>query len=130
MRTIAALILYAVLAVPITIGLAVSCTPLAPLKAPTNLTEAQATAQGLINEANVLLTACANVIASGVKEGTMPKDQAQKHLDKVREFSAKVDEAQALLRSGNEAAAMDRAQLVRSLILELHRALAAQARKS
>lgn len=105
----------------------VSCSTLQPFKVPTNLTETQATAQQLINEANVTLAAISNVIGQNVTDGTMTKAEAQTALDDVKRYAAQVDDAQALLRAGSPLAA-DRAKLVHSLILTFHKQIAAKAR--
>ena len=96
-------------------------------KLPTNLSEAQASAQASINDANAWLTATSNVIAANVKEGIMTKAEGQAALDKVRAIARQVDEAQAFLRAGNPKA-VDVAQLAQRAIIALHREVAARAR--
>lgn len=83
--------------------------------------------QDAINEANVTLTAVANVIAQNVKDGIFTKDEAQKYLDQVKDLARKVDTAQALIRAGDPKGA-EQAELLRTLIVALHREVAARAR--
>ena len=86
------------------------------------------TPQEAINEANVTLTATSNVIAQNVADGIFTKAEAQSYLDKVRELAKKVDDAQALVDAGLPDA-KDRAELVRRLIVALHREVAQRARQ-
>lgn len=86
------------------------------------------TPQEAINEANVTLTATANVIAQNVKDGIYTKDEGNRYLGKVRELADKVDAAQKLVNAGLPDAAKQ-AEIVRSLILALHREVAARARQ-
>lgn len=85
------------------------------------------TPQGAIDEANVMLHATANVIAQNVADGIYTKAEGQKYLDKVRDLAKKVDDAQALVDAGLPDA-KDRAELVRRLIVALHREVAQRAR--
>lgn len=103
--------------------------PLAPASVPTTLPEAGRQAQAAINEANLALTAAANVIGSNVKEKIWTKTQAQGYLDRVRDYAKRVDRAQELVRLGDFTQGKNQAQAVRSLILVLHREVAAAARK-
>jgi hypothetical protein len=82
-----------------------------------------------VNEANLGLTAAANIISSNVKDGIWTKAQAQGYLNKVRDYSRQVDRAQDLIRLGDFAQGKTEAEAVRSLIVLLHREIAAQARK-
>jgi soluble cytochrome b562 len=85
--------------------------------------------QEAINEANITLTAAANVIASNVRDKVFTREEGQQYIDKVRDLAKKVDDAQKLVDSGLPDAAKQ-AEIVRSLILALHREVAARARKS
>jgi hypothetical protein len=84
--------------------------------------------QAVINETNVLLTASANVIAQNVKDGIYTKDEGNRYLGKVRELADKVDAAQKLVNSGLPDA-KQQAEIVRSLVLALHREVAQRARQ-
>jgi soluble cytochrome b562 len=84
--------------------------------------------QEAINEANVYLTATANVIKQNAEDKVYTKDEAQRYLDKVRDLAKQVDNAQALVTAGLPNA-KDQAELVRALIIALHREVAARARK-
>jgi hypothetical protein len=95
----------------------------------TSLPPAGQQAQLAVNEANLGLTAAANVIASNVKDGIWTKQQAQGYLNKVRDYSRQVDRAQDLIRLGDFAKGKTEAEAVRALIVLLHREIAAQARK-
>ena len=86
-------------------------------------------AQLAINEANLALTAAANVIAGNVKDRIWTKQQAQGYLDKVKDYVRQVDRAQELVRLGDFVQGKTQAEAVRSLIVILHREIAAQARK-
>jgi soluble cytochrome b562 len=85
--------------------------------------------QEAINEANVTLTATASVIAQNVKDKIYTKEEGQKYIAKVRELAGKVDDAQKLVSAGLPDAAKQ-AEIVRSLILALHKEVASRARKS
>ncbi len=86
-------------------------------------TKAPQTAQGYINEANILLNSTAQVIRDNVRAGTMTRVEAQKALDKVKKYSKTVDEASALLISGKEGEAFNKAKLVSGLVAALHKEL-------
>ena len=86
-------------------------------------------AQLAVNEANLGLTAAANVIAANVKDRIWTKAQAQGYLNKVRDYSVQVDRAQNLIRLGDFAKGKTEAEAVRSLIVLLHREIAEQARR-
>jgi soluble cytochrome b562 len=93
------------------------------------LSPAAQAAQKAINEANVTLAATANVIAQNVTDGIWTKPEAQSYLDKVKDFAKKTDAAQVLLNGGDILNAKNQAELLKSLILTLHREVAAKARK-
>jgi len=103
--------------------------PAAPIGVPSTLPEAGKQAQNVINEANIGLAAAASVIAANVRDGIYTKAQAQSHLDQVRDYAGKIDRAQEALTLGDFGSAQSQANAVRSLILILHREVAAQARK-
>jgi hypothetical protein len=93
------------------------------------LSPAAQSAQTAINEANILLTAAANVIAQNVVDGISTKDEGQKQIDQVRTYATQVDRAQKLLESGDIVSARNQAELAQKLIATLHREVAARARK-
>ena len=103
--------------------------PLSTMSVPTTLPEAGKQAQVAVNEANLALTAAANVIAANAKDGIWTKPQAQGYLDKVKDYAKQVDRAQELVRLGQFDLGKTQADAVRSVILILHREIAAQARK-
>jgi hypothetical protein len=103
--------------------------PVAPIGVPSTLPEAGKQAQNAINEANVGLAAAANVIAANVRDGIYTKAQAQAYLDQVKDYARKIDRAQEAVKLGDFSSAQGQADAVRSLILILHREVAAQARK-
>jgi soluble cytochrome b562 len=85
--------------------------------------------QEAINEANITLAAAASVIGQNVKDKVFTKEEGQRYLDKVRELAKKVDDAQRLVDAGLPDAAKQ-ADLVKSLIVALHREVAARARRT
>jgi len=97
--------------------------------AATALPEAGKQAQLAINEANVTLTTAAVVIRGNIKDQIWTKEQAQSYLDKVKLYRKDVDRAQEAVDAGNFITANGQANAVRSLIVILHREVAAQARK-
>jgi len=102
------------------------CALVAPADIPVSakLSPAAQTVQKAINEANIALTATANVIAQNVLEGIMTKPEAQSALDKVKDYGKKVDAAQVMLNTGDVLNAKTQAELLSSLILALHREVA------
>ena len=86
-------------------------------------------AQLAVNEANLALTAAANVIQGNLKDRIWTKQQAQGYLDKVKDYAQQVDRAQELVRLGQFDLGKTQAEVTRSLIIILHREIAAQARK-
>jgi hypothetical protein len=74
------------------------------------LSPAAQSAQTAINEANILLTAAANVIAQNVVDGISTKDEGQKQIDQVRTYATQVDRAQKLLESGDIVSARNQAE--------------------
>lgn len=92
-----------------------------------DVSPAQQKAQASINEANILITATANVVVENVKAGIMTKAEGQGYVNKLREFANRVDDAQALVNSGLPDA-QSQAELVHRLVLALHREVAAKAR--
>ena len=85
-------------------------------------------AQLAVNEANLSLTAAANVITQNLKDKVWTKQQAQGYLDKVRLYAKDVDKAQDLVRLGQFELGKSQAELTKSLIIILHREIAAKAR--
>ena len=69
--------------------------PITSIKAPTTLSEAGQAAQAAVNEANLSLTAAANIIGQNVKDRIWTKTQAQGYLDKVKDYAKRTDQAQA-----------------------------------
>ena len=87
-------------------------------------------AQGWISEGRITLIATANMVADNVKSDIMLPDEGQKVLNKVREYSIVLDDAQKLLDTGFANEAIDKAKLVSTLITELHKQVAAKAREN
>ena len=86
-------------------------------------------AQLAVNEANLSLTAAANVVAGNVKDRIWTKEQAQGYLNKIRDYARDVDRAQDLVRAGQFELGKSQAELTKSLIIILHREIAAKARQ-
>lgn len=124
--------LLAVLALVFALG---GCVSTAPLQTPAVIENESPAAKALrlahvaVNEANAALTALNNVIGSNAEAGVWTKAQAQGYLDQSKEYGKKVDGARAALRLGNLTEARSQAELVKSMILLLHRKVAEQARK-
>ena len=86
------------------------------------------TPQEALNEANITLTATARVVEQNVNDKIFTKAEGQKYLDKVRDLAGKVDDAQKLVTAGLPNA-KQQAEIVRALILALHREVASRARQ-
>jgi len=77
--------------------------------------------QKIINEANVLLTAAANVIAQNIQSGVLAKEDALPQIKRLAELAKQVDSVQLLLDSGNILTAKNQAELLSLAILTLHK---------
>src|SRR5574342_484404 len=99
------------------------CTLFQPADIPVSqsLSPQAAAAQKAINEANVALAATANVIVENVASGILTKPETQSYVAKLRDFASKVDAAQVLLNGGKVIDAKNQAELLKSLIIALHR---------
>jgi len=104
---------------------------LAPAGVPVSksLPEAARSVQTVINEANILITATANVVAQNAKEGLITETEKVSYRDKLKDMAKKVDSAQDLLRLGDITKAQTQADLIKFAITALHREVAAKARK-
>ena len=100
--------------------------PVEPISKPSSPAE---TAQLAVNEANLSLAAAANVVSSNVKDRIWTKEQAQGYLNKIRDYAKDVDRAQDLVRAGQFELGKSQAELTKSLIIILHREIAAKARQ-
>jgi len=96
------------------------CAGMLPDKAPT-------TPQGVIDEANIYLTAAHLQVRDNLRNRIMGSAEAEPVLAKLNEYGHAVDEAQRLLDAGQGVAAMDKAKVVRTAVIYLHRRLAAKA---
>lgn len=103
--------------------------PGAQIKVDEKATATAQAAQHAVNEGYVLLTASYNVVADNVGSGVMTKDEGRGYIEKLDGFKAKLDAAHDLLKGGKALEARDKAELLRSLILALHKEVAAKARK-
>jgi len=99
------------------------------LKVDANLSPPAQIAQSVINEANLTLTASANVIGNNAQSGIMAKVDAQAALDEVKRLREQVKTAQALLELGDISSAQSQAALINRLATALHKRVAAEARK-
>ena len=86
-------------------------------------------AQLAVNEANLSLTAAANVVAGNLKDRVWTKAQAQGYLDKIKDLSHQVDRAQELIRLGDFTQGKTQAEVVKAALIILHREIAAKARE-
>ena len=82
-----------------------------------------------VDEANASLTALNIVIGDNADTGVWTKSQAQGYLDDSKKYGEKVDKARDLMRDGLLSEAKSQAELVKSLILTLHKRAADAARK-
>ena len=87
------------------------------------------TARIAVDEANASLTALDKVIGQNAESGVWTRAQAQDYLDTSKEYGRKVDAARAALRSGLPVDAQSQAEVVKVLILTLHKRVAEAARK-
>ena len=116
------------------LGLAVSaCTmlpstePVTEMAVPASLDEAGQEAQKLVNEANVLLTATANVVASNVRDGIWSAETGRAYIDKIIVYSVQVDDVQDMLDLGMTDGALNQAQLLSQFIMALNKEVARRA---
>lgn len=93
------------------------------------LSPAAQTVQNALNEANVTLTAAANVVAQNVAEGIYTKPQGQSYVAKIKDFAKQVDAAQVLLQNGDILNADKQAQVLSKLIIALHKEVATRSRQ-
>ena len=100
--------------------------PVEPISKPSSPAE---TAQLAVNEANLSLTAAANVVAGNLKDRVWTKAQAQGYLDKIKDLSHQVDRAQELIRLGDFTQGKTQAEVVKAALIILHREIAAKARE-
>ena len=124
--------ILAALALALTLPILAACGALTPpgsVPVSPSAPAAVQAAQSTINEANVLITASATVIERNVAEGVMTGPEAQDAVARLRQYAGHMDEAQRLLERGDILAAKNRAEIANRLILQLHRELAARARK-
>ena len=106
-----------------------SCGILGPVEPIGKASSPSEAAQLAVNEANLSLAAAANVIAQNVKDRVWTKQQAQGHLDKVKDLSHQVDRAQELIRLGDFTGGKTQAEIVKAGLVILHREIAAKARQ-
>ena len=104
-----------------------SAEPVTEISVPASLDETGQAAQKLINEANVLLTATANVVANNVRDGIWSPATGQAYLDKLIIYATQVDEAQDMLDMGMTDGALNQAQLLSSFIQALNKEVARRA---
>lgn len=122
-----ALLLAIVLGIVLQVMAGCAAVGLAPVSSQKPHTP-QEIAQAAINEANATLTAINSTIASNVKEGIFTKAEAQDYLNQSISYGKRVDQAKALLDSGNISDAKTQADILQSLILSLQRKVAEKVR--
>jgi len=103
--------------------------PLHGDKAVTTEAPAVRAARVAIDEANAYLTALNKVIGDNAATGVWTKEQAQVYLDESKAYGKRVDNARELLRGGLLTDAQSQAEVVKALILTLHKRVAEAARK-
>ena len=87
-------------------------------------------AQAAINEGRAQNWEAAAVIGDRVDSKVWSKDKAQEYLDKVVEFSKRLDDAQTILDSGNVLGAQSEAELIKAGIKLLVAEVAKQAQEA
>lgn len=127
------LLLLAALAAVFTLG---GCQTLQELVGPGEAPKVDQTlsvpaqaAQQAVNEANLTITATANVIGNNAETGVMTKAEAQKALDEVADWRKKARAAQSLLDAGDIGNAKTQAELINQAVSALQKRVAAEARK-
>jgi soluble cytochrome b562 len=90
------------------------------------LSPAAQSVQKSINEANVILTAAANVLSQQVADGILSKPDAQAYLSKIKGYAADVDKAQDLLAKGLILDAKNQAEILSKLVVALHKEIASR----
>lgn len=108
-----------------------ACSLMQPAEVPVNTTlpAAVQTVQKTITEANILITAAANVVAQNYKDGISTKEEAMAYALKLKDMADKLDSAQQALRLGDLTNAKNQAELIQKAITLLHKEVAAKARK-
>ena len=105
------------------------CSVMQRTAIPTDPVEAKRLAQTYINEANVTLTAAANVVAQKRKDNIITVAERDSYVDKIRDFAKQADDVQALLDTGDIEKGFNQAELLKRLIVILHREVATKARQ-
>lgn len=91
-------------------------------------TSAPSSPQELVNEANILIISTANVVAQNEKEGIFTKAEARGYLVELEDIRKKVRTAQAFIDAGSPLA-KGNAELVKTLIIQLHKTVSERARR-
>lgn len=103
-------------------------TPAGTIPVSESLSKPAQAAQTAINEGNVLLIAFNRTVGQQKTDGIITAAERDAYLDKSDKLGADLDKAQAALRAGDLVTAQDKAELTKTLILALHREVAAKAR--
>lgn len=93
-----------------------------------SLSPAAQNVQKAINEANITIAAAFNVVAQNVTEGILTKVEGQDYVGKLKNYAAKVDAAQALLKGGDILNAQKQSEILSRAVLALHKEIASRAR--
>lgn len=86
-------------------------------------------AQSAINEANAILIAFNNTVGQQKVDGVITAAERDAYLDKSDAYGEQLDRAQKSLRTGDVVTAKNQAELVKTLVTTLHKAVAAKARQ-
>lgn len=124
-------ILKAVIAAAV-LGLGSSCAVFDPQPLPkpdTNEAQAIKSLREIVNEGYAGVTSLNRVIEQNVLAGVWTKSQAQEYLDFSKETRKKLDKARDVLKLQDVAAAKTQREIVDKVVLELHKKIAAAARK-
>jgi hypothetical protein len=87
-------------------------------------------AQQAINEANLDITAAANIVKSNAKAGVTTKAEALEQVGQLRNFREQIKAAQVLLDAGDISNAQTQTKLVNTLLTTLQKKVAEEARKA
>lgn len=98
----------------------------APIPVSEKLSPDAQKAQNVINEANVTLTAAANVLAQKKKDGIVTRAQAQSDLNRIKKYGEELDKAQALRDAGAVLDAETQAKAINAALLALRKEIASR----
>jgi hypothetical protein len=99
-------------------------TPAGEIPVSEKLSVAAQAAQKAINEANVLLISFNNVVGQQKADAIITASERDVYLNRSDMYGEDLDKAQKALRAGDVVTAQNKAELVKKLIIALHREVA------